>query len=67
VLQNDVVFGLVNANRRHYEQAAQALAAADRHCLQRLITRRVPLSEAGEALTRRAEDVKVVINRNDSS
>ena len=30
VLENDVVFGSVNANRRHYEAAAAALAAADR-------------------------------------
>ncbi len=43
VLENDVVFGSVNANRRHYEAAAAALAAADRAWLERLITRRVPL------------------------
>jgi hypothetical protein len=30
VLENDVVFGTVNANRRHYEAAAAALARADR-------------------------------------
>ena len=30
VLENDVVFGSVNANRRHYEAAAAALAQADR-------------------------------------
>ena len=29
VLQNDVVFGSVNANRTHYEAGAAALAAAD--------------------------------------
>ena len=33
VLENDVVFGSVNANRRHYELAARALAAADRSWL----------------------------------
>src|SRR5919197_5814742 len=43
VLENDVVFGSVNANRRHYEQAAEALAKADGAWLERLITRRVPL------------------------
>ena len=42
VLGNDVVFGSVNANRRHYEAAAEALAQADRSWLERLITRRVP-------------------------
>ena len=30
VLENDVVFGIVNANRRHYATAADALARADR-------------------------------------
>ena len=29
VLENDVVFGSVNANRPHYDAAAQALSAAD--------------------------------------
>ena len=62
VLQNDVVFGSVNANRRHYEQAAQALAAADRSWLERIISRRVPLSDVSDALTRRPGDVKVVID-----
>jgi len=41
VLQNDVVFGSVNANRRHYEAGAEALARADRQWLAKLITRRV--------------------------
>jgi threonine dehydrogenase-like Zn-dependent dehydrogenase len=62
VLQNDVVFGSVNANRRHYEDAARALAAADRQWLERLITRRESLADAQEALTRRPDDVKVVID-----
>ena len=30
VLEYDVVFGTVNANHRHYEAAAEALAQADR-------------------------------------
>jgi predicted lipid-binding transport protein (Tim44 family) len=61
VLENDVVFGSVNANLRHYEMAASALAAADRGWLERLITRRVPLERFEEALERRDDDVKVVI------
>jgi threonine dehydrogenase-like Zn-dependent dehydrogenase len=61
VLENDVVFGSVNANRRHYEQAAEALAKADRAWLERLITRRVPLERWHEALDRRPDDVKAVI------
>jgi threonine dehydrogenase-like Zn-dependent dehydrogenase len=60
VLENDVVFGSVNANRRHYEQAADALAKADRGWLERLITRRVPLDDFAEAL-RPHDDVKVVL------
>ena len=61
VLENDVVFGSVNANRRHYQAAADALAAADQQWLERLITRRVPISEWHEAFARRDNDVKVVI------
>lgn len=61
VLDNDVVFGSVNANRRHYEQALQALARADRAWLQALITRRVPLAQWREAFERRAADVKVLL------
>jgi threonine dehydrogenase-like Zn-dependent dehydrogenase len=62
VLENDVVFGSVNANRRHYEAAARALARADRAWLERLITRRVPFERWSEALTRRPDDVKPVID-----
>ena len=61
VLENDVVFGCVNANRRHYEAAATALAAADRAWLERLITRRVPLDSWRDALTRQEHDIKVVV------
>lgn len=62
VLENDVVFGTVNANRRHYEAAAEALARADRNWLSRLITRSVPLSRWEDALTRRDDDVKTVLD-----
>ena len=61
VLENDLVFGSVNANMRHYEAAARALAAADRDWLERLITRRVPLERWREALTREEHDIKVVV------
>jgi glucose 1-dehydrogenase len=61
VLENDLVFGSVNANRRHYEAAAQALAQADAGWLERLITRRVPLDRWREALTRDEHDIKVVV------
>jgi glucose 1-dehydrogenase len=62
VLDNDVIFGAVNANRRHYEAAAQALAQADRGWLERLITRRVPLARWSEALEHRPGDIKVVVD-----
>ena len=62
VLHNTVVFGSVNANRAHYEAAAAALARADPDWLQRLISRRVPLARWSEALERRPDDVKVVID-----
>lgn len=61
VLSNQLVFGTVNANRRHYEQAAVALAQAERKWLERLITRRVPLDRWQEALHAQPDDVKVVI------
>jgi threonine dehydrogenase-like Zn-dependent dehydrogenase len=61
VLENDVVFGSVNANRRHYRAAADALAKADKAWLARLITRRVPLGRWKEAFERRKDDVKVVL------
>jgi glucose 1-dehydrogenase len=61
VLENDLVFGSVNANRRHYEAAAEALRAADRSWLERLITRRVPLDRWREALEREQHDIKVVV------
>ncbi|GGX03261.1 glucose 1-dehydrogenase [Streptomyces lomondensis] len=61
VLQNDVVVGSVNANLRHYRQAADALADADLSWLERVITRRVPLERATEAFTPQPDDVKVVV------
>jgi threonine dehydrogenase-like Zn-dependent dehydrogenase len=62
VLRNDVVFGTVNANRRHYEAGVAALAAADRDWLDRLITRRLPLEDFRAAFTRHPDDVKVVLD-----
>jgi threonine dehydrogenase-like Zn-dependent dehydrogenase len=61
VLENDAIFGSVNANRAHYEMAAAALARAERGWLSRLVTRRVPLAAYEEAFVRQEDDVKVVI------
>jgi len=61
VLKNNVVVGSVNANKRHWYKAAQALARADRTWLSRLITRREKPENFKQALERGAEDIKVVI------
>jgi threonine dehydrogenase-like Zn-dependent dehydrogenase len=61
VLRNDVVFGSVNANRRHYDLAATALADADHSWLAGLISRRVPLASYADAFARQPTDVKVVL------
>ena len=61
VLENDVVFGSVNANRRHYEAGAASLAMADRDWLGRIVNRTVPLERWTDALDRQPDDVKPVI------
>jgi threonine dehydrogenase-like Zn-dependent dehydrogenase len=61
VLENRVVFGTVNANLRHYHDAAEALARAKRSWLESIITRRVPLSSWHEAYEKRDGDVKTVL------
>ncbi len=65
VLENDAVVGSVNANLRHYRQAADALAKADPAWLERLITRRVPLAQARSAFEPADGDIKVVIDLAD--
>ncbi|GGK34196.1 threonine dehydrogenase [Pilimelia terevasa] len=62
VLDNDVVVGSVNANARHYAEAARVLGAADPAWLAALVTRRVPLAGYAGALAARADDIKVVID-----
>jgi threonine dehydrogenase-like Zn-dependent dehydrogenase len=62
VLENDVVFGTVNANLHHYALAAEALGKADRAWLERLISRRVPLEDFEKAVEKRPHDVKVVLD-----
>jgi threonine dehydrogenase-like Zn-dependent dehydrogenase len=61
VLKNNVMVGSVNANKRHWYKAAQALAQGDRAWLSRLITRREKPENFKQALDRQAEDIKVVI------
>jgi glucose 1-dehydrogenase len=62
VLRNLVVFGSVNANRRHYYRAATVLATANRSWLKQLVTRRVPADAVDQALTRTPDDIKVVMD-----
>jgi threonine dehydrogenase-like Zn-dependent dehydrogenase len=62
VLNNDAVFGSVNANRKHYEDAVAALEGVDKHWLARLITRRVPVEQWMTALDHEPDDIKVVID-----
>jgi len=61
VLENDVVFGVVNANRRHYKAAVDALSQADPTWLDRLITRRVSLDGWSGAFQKEPTEVKSVI------
>lgn len=59
---NGAIVGTVNADRSHFVQAATALARADRDWLAGVLTRRVPLGSWTDALTKRDDDVKVVVD-----
>ena len=61
VLKNNVVVGSVNANKRHWYKAGEALARADRAWLNKLITRRERPENFASALQRKDGDIKVVI------
>jgi len=61
VLNNNVVLGTVNANKRHWYKGAEALVRADRAWLGRLITRRERPENFARALERQPDDIKVVI------
>jgi threonine dehydrogenase-like Zn-dependent dehydrogenase len=61
VLQNNVIVGSVNANKRHWYKAGQELARADRAWLAKLITRCEPPDRFRQALQRQPDDIKVVI------
>ena len=61
MLENNAVVGSVNANLRHYELAADALAKADPEWLEQLVSRRVPLADYADAFEPQDDDVKVVL------
>jgi glucose 1-dehydrogenase len=68
VLENDALVGSVNANLRHFRLAAEALARADSAWLRRLITTRLPLTDATDAFDLpTGSDVKVVIDLDGGS
>ncbi|WFE25168.1 glucose 1-dehydrogenase [Solwaraspora sp. WMMD791] len=60
VLKNNVIFGTVNANRRHWRQAADALARADHDCLMAMITHRYGLDDYAQAYAEQG-GIKTVI------
>ncbi|HLL66858.1 MAG TPA: glucose 1-dehydrogenase [Micromonosporaceae bacterium] len=62
VLENNAVFGSVNANRRHWALAAEALGRADQAWLGRLITRRVGVTDYADAFAAHPEDIKVLVD-----
>ena len=62
VLDNDTVFGTVNANRRHYELGGEALQRADKAWLDQLITRRESLERWTQSLERQPDDIKVIVD-----
>ena len=62
VLENSVIFGSVNANRKHYQMAAESLAKAHPDWLNSTITRKVPLSNWQDALNRQPDDIKVILD-----
>jgi threonine dehydrogenase-like Zn-dependent dehydrogenase len=64
VLGNKLIYGTVNANRKHFEAAARMLAAGVRRwptVLEEIISRRVPAEQFASAFQRQPDDVKTVI------
>ena len=64
VLSNKVVFGTVNANRRHFESGVRDLQKSEVRwpgLLSRMITRRLPLTDFARTLERSAGHIKSVV------
>jgi threonine dehydrogenase-like Zn-dependent dehydrogenase len=61
VLVNNVVFGSVNANRRHWRAGAAALHQADKAWLDALITRRDAVDDFAAGMAATPDDVKNVL------
>ena len=64
VLENQVIFGSVNAARAHYDQAVADLGDWVQRwpgATERLITARRPLASFRDALTKSSDDIKTVV------
>jgi threonine dehydrogenase-like Zn-dependent dehydrogenase len=61
VLDNNTLFGTVNANKLHYEMAGEVLRKADRRWLDMMITRREPAEHWTRSLQRQPDDIKVIV------
>ena len=64
VLGNKLVFGTVNSNRRHFQAGIASLEEFERlwpGLVGRMITRRCGLADFKDALNRRREDIKTVL------
>jgi threonine dehydrogenase-like Zn-dependent dehydrogenase len=66
VLQNNVIVGSVNANKRHWYKAGRVLADADATWLARLLSRREQPEAFMNAVRRQPDDIKVVIQFADA-
>lgn len=65
VLENKLVFGTVNANRRHFESGVLHMLAIEARwpgLLERMMTRRVPLARFSAADLEARGDLKVVVD-----
>jgi glucose 1-dehydrogenase len=60
-----LIFGSVNANKRHWYRAGENLKQADPNWLKRLITRCEKPENFHQALERQPDDIKVVIQFSD--
>jgi threonine dehydrogenase-like Zn-dependent dehydrogenase len=65
VLKHNVIVGSVNANKRHWYNAGEALARAAAAWLSQSVTRRERPEDFSKALSRQPDDIKVVVQFSD--
>jgi threonine dehydrogenase-like Zn-dependent dehydrogenase len=64
VLGNRVIFGTVNANKRHFKSGIEHMLEVERkwpHILEKMITGRVKFNDFEKAFRKGVDDIKVVI------